>query len=965
MSCAFVQRVLLWPDMHFLSPAAGVQGIMNAFLRTGPQMLSPEPAATGAPGAIIPAPGAAAVPAQGLMAVAGRGGTGVYGMMHAYLRTGPDMLSPEPGAEEWVGIPAPGAQAVRGAAGRPSGQQQPVLTVQAAQHGGLAQLYSPIASPLADTPARVPDISGQPVMPSSICSNAESSSSAGAPAASISLGRPPVPRLPLERLCSVDNGEAGVEAGAEQLPEPTLALSVGADSEAGEELPTARLLPAWGQAAQCAAPAAAPRLPSPISFVLPGDSPAVPSPVAAPAADADRGMLADWRGCPTSVLRTLGPSITRPHPLVATHPADSPSFSFGLGATAAPLSGAPDAEQEAQQQSEAAQADVPGEGALAGEGNGPISAGFPLQRIRSGETVQGPNPFQAMLRHLNHSGPGAYASPAPAPTAPRCDSPQSPLHLTPLHLISAGTSDASPPLPLAPSATPELGVGSLTAWAQRRGMAGTLGSRAMADLRTLWGAVTAHRAAETEADAAREEAAVLAAEVEVLRGQLADLGVEHEAALAAANAGALCAKSEVARAQEAARQMMALAEQIQATFAACEEEKAALLAELQAAQEHLAASEASAASAEVSEARAAELAAQLEAARTAVSAAEAAAADAQARAEGASAELDAVRAQLEEAAAEAENARQAEQQQAQDQAAEEPSPAPAPAPPLLDSLRSQLGAVASTLRAMLAKQAGWQGQDGSPAVQSLLSRSRRQLELVEALVLGGTGSSEPGPLAANTALRAQVAAMRSVLAAHGSPAAATSAGSILLPAAAGPAAALFGSPVPFSLAAEGSGERGTPGTVSDAFSSPYLPSRTTITVDFRDFSQSLVRGGGALVRVRARAPGHASCCCCRLARLPPRLLTLPRLLPPGRPTPEPPHPPHPGPAPRPARVPMQAERARTPVHPAPWWPAGGAWSSPTSQPRRSTGSRAWWPTGRGCRDWPWPLATPMLPQYRR
>lgn len=239
---------------------------MNAFLRTGPQMLSPEPACT-AP-TLIPAPGAAAVPAQGLMAVAGRGGAGVYGMVNAYLRTGAQMLSPEPGCQQ-AGIPAQGPQAV----GMPGG---PIRRPPAAQLSHLSHLYSP-ASPLADTPQAAPTAwQGCPggVMPSSVCSNAESSSSSAAAAASISLGRQAIPQL---QLGCIPHGTQQREAGRDS--EITLAPAGGSVCE---ELPTARLSPACGVLLQARGPSHRP--PSPISFCLPGDSPAMAA--AAPPPDA-------------------------------------------------------------------------------------------------------------------------------------------------------------------------------------------------------------------------------------------------------------------------------------------------------------------------------------------------------------------------------------------------------------------------------------------------------------------------------------------------------------------------------------------------------------------------------------------------------------------------------------------------------------------------------------------------------
>lgn len=73
-----------------------------------------------------------------------------------------------------------------------------------------------------------------------------------------------------------------------------------------------------------------------------------------------------------------------------------------------------------------------------------------------------------------------------------------------------------------------------------------------------------------EAAVLRADNAALLGELEAAQVALRDLGQEHEAAVVAAEAGALCAEAEVARAQDAAGHMMALADQIQGMFALCE-----------------------------------------------------------------------------------------------------------------------------------------------------------------------------------------------------------------------------------------------------------------------------------------------------------------------------------------------------------------------------------------------------------
>lgn len=245
---------------------------MNAYLRTGPQALSPEPSATGE---LILAPGAAAVPATGLLNVAGPGGAGVYGMMNAYLRTGTHHLSPEPGME---------AEARQGSL---QGTAAPPM-----------HPYSPV-SPLAATPGAggtaARSASRRPISPSSVCSNGGVGSSG--PAGSISLGAAPlpspassgrpasVPRLNLAALQQDQpkrDGTDGTEVSfGAVVPLAAAAQQQQPDSPGGGELPTARFSPDASPAAGAGGePAADPtpqrhvhRVPSPITFCLPDDSP--------------------------------------------------------------------------------------------------------------------------------------------------------------------------------------------------------------------------------------------------------------------------------------------------------------------------------------------------------------------------------------------------------------------------------------------------------------------------------------------------------------------------------------------------------------------------------------------------------------------------------------------------------------------------------------------------------------------
>ncbi len=73
-----------------------------------------------------------------------------------------------------------------------------------------------------------------------------------------------------------------------------------------------------------------------------------------------------------------------------------------------------------------------------------------------------------------------------------------------------------------------------------------------------------------EAVALRCDNAALHEQLQATQAALQELGVEHGAAVVAAEAGTLCAEAELARARDAAGHMMSLADQIQGLFALCE-----------------------------------------------------------------------------------------------------------------------------------------------------------------------------------------------------------------------------------------------------------------------------------------------------------------------------------------------------------------------------------------------------------
>jgi hypothetical protein len=454
----------------------------------------------------------------------------------------------------------------------------------------------------------------------------------------------------------------------------------------------------------------------------------------------------------------------------------------------------------------------------------------------TGEGPEQANPFVSMLHHLRRGGPRAYASPAqrrgrrrpaPEPASPACDSPQSPAQCTPLQLLPEGVP---------PSSTPELGKGNLQAWIDRRGMRAALTPAALADLESLWAAMRERRGAAADAEEAAAANAALRADLAAVNAQLARLGQERGAAVAAAAAGQEWAEAEVARAREAAHHMMALADQIQATFALCEEEKAAMAADLEEA--HRRAEAAAAAAADVAaqavaagrEAAGRELGVA-EAARAEVKAALAAAQRAQREAQAATAAARA--SEMELAAARAALLEAQEELAAADcaGAAAPAAPSPGGAATPVTRLQAQLQGVHESLAALHAAGRHQGGAGASPALDRMLAASHRELQRAHDLL----GADAQQLHAENEVLREQVAAARERLAAASPPGAPRAPAS---PAAAG---------------SEGGGEE-TPAASPDPYA---LASGTTLTVDFMDLQQAMMvrprTGGSGCGGLRAAA----------------------------------------------------------------------------------------------------------------
>ncbi|GAB4822183.1 hypothetical protein N2152v2_009229 [Parachlorella kessleri] len=645
---------------------------------------------------------------------------GMYNIMNAYLRTGAQMLSPEPGCEGEAAIYAP------------------------------AYMSAVVNQGSALQPARTAALTDILEEPGSVRNSSVSSCNA-ASAASPSLGRAAaVPAM------VVQEQQPGVATGC--------CITVAAAVHGHNDL-----LPV--EVGRAAGGSRRPGPPSPISFNLPADSSPEASPVRSP----------------------------------TQQETESPSFSFGLGAAPVDIGGEPAAAQEAAPE---------------------------LQRVESNTSVDQPNPFKAMLSHLR--GP-QYASPAPAALRHNDASPDAPANSN-SELVLQPSEAAAPP---SAQATPELGKGSLSHWINRRGLSQALNTPARIDLQLLWAAMRDNQRVLGEVEEMRHENAALGRELERVQGLLRELGVEYTAAVQAAEANQACAEAELAKAREAAQQMVQLSNQIQQMFNLCEAEKVELLGELAAAQQRLAAIEQGATGA-LSDLERAELERQIEEARLAVAAAQRAADLAESRANDACSELCSIREEL-----------QATQQQLTNPVEAAPSTEAAATP--MAALRGRLQGMQEALAGLQSKQEA--GAAASPSIHAkrqelrqLLVQSKQQLGSVQALL--GEQDEVVALKTENQALRQQLQEAHAVLAAH-------------TPASAKQAMrdsemrALFGSPTPLRLSTEfqlvsepPSSERVSPlapGSISlagssiaaspalsDLFSSPYMASQTTLTVDYRE-----------------------------------------------------------------------------------------------------------------------------------
>ncbi len=200
-------------------------------------------------------------------------------MMNAYLRTGAHMVSPEPGMESSGGGVA--------AAGRQAPLLHPYSPVSPlAATPGPAAAHAALSA----AAAHAEQDGCRPISPSSVCSNGEvGSTSLASPSVSPAGGTlpPSVPRLNLSGLLQQQGGDSQSVSGDDDAAEASFGAALGTAASPDDcELPTARLSPVAAEQQQGAPAAEAGvamergvgHVPSPITFCLPGDPlpPAVP-----------------------------------------------------------------------------------------------------------------------------------------------------------------------------------------------------------------------------------------------------------------------------------------------------------------------------------------------------------------------------------------------------------------------------------------------------------------------------------------------------------------------------------------------------------------------------------------------------------------------------------------------------------------------------------------------------------------
>ena len=206
------------------------------------------------------------------------------------------------------------------------------------------------------------------------------------------------------------------------------------------------------------------------------------------------------------------------------------------------------------------------------------------------DSVDQPNPFVSVLGHLRYGGPNALQSPLgggkvkhavlSTPEDECCQntdikeqSPESPIQVTPLNMISADSGGSKSKKATSPQ-TPLLGAGEIDIWIEHRGLKSAISSPAVADLKRMWNAIR-------DVSSTKEAYKRVTSLNEQLKEELEIVRAAEQNAREALEAGNSWATAEIKKSEDAALQMMALADEIQKAFSLCEKEKIELSEELE------------------------------------------------------------------------------------------------------------------------------------------------------------------------------------------------------------------------------------------------------------------------------------------------------------------------------------------------------------------------------------------------
>jgi len=553
----------------------GVRELVNSYLRTGPQELSPEPSFDDinvgqlyynnnnnrwnrGPNIAAPHQTAAAVMQPGLMAFMGPGGQGLMATVESYLRTGPQHLTPEPGGGGGDGEEGDGSG---------SGLVDVLSPMLVHYDAGAIEKAADVHKKHQDGGMMIEHIGS-----SSICSNSTS----------------PLPQHQAEEEERVVVVCPSVAAAIVVEDDVTVGSHIVADntknnnssSDGGEEQHSGVSMAEW----------------------------------------LEQGTA--WVSSSVSQQKQQQQAKS------------ASSFSFGLGAgrdlkeekkEEMMMAGVQEGEEEVTSRPAAIAPQIQGEGVVIVE----EETGEKNQVVVDGNNAA--NPFSAMLHHLQQNlddvaSPVLLHKPAFifSPAAPLEGSPESPVECTPLDLMSDGTvstgntaaaveeegsislaaglaatlhPEASPASLFSSggmeATTPQLGCGTVSKWIARRGLVDALDIPARNELRQLWNAAGDLGRVKHQADVLEDERDQLRAELQLLAEQLVatctanieknnfiNNGGEYAALIS--QEPTWSAEAEAIRLQTVA-DAKALAQQFKAMVVMYDKERSALVEELEAA----------------------------------------------------------------------------------------------------------------------------------------------------------------------------------------------------------------------------------------------------------------------------------------------------------------------------------------------------------------------------------------------